>query len=75
LKRIEGQLPPADQTLTLSVPMQAQLRDLQPEELDVLQLVINWGTLQGAYDNAVQDDVVIATTVASLLERGYVRAA
>ena len=75
LKRVEGQLPPADQTLTLSVPMQAQLRDLQPEELDVLQLIINWGTLQGAYDNAVQDDVVIATTVASLLERGYVRAA
>jgi pSer/pThr/pTyr-binding forkhead associated (FHA) protein len=75
LKRIEGQLPPADQTLTLSVPMQAQLRDLQPQELDVLQLVINWGTLQGAFDNALQDDVVIATTVASLLERGYVRAA
>ena len=55
--------------------MQPALRDLQPEELDVLQLVINWGTLQGVFDNASQDDVVIATTVASLLERGYLRGA
>lgn len=75
LRRVQGSLPPMDETLTLSVPMQPALRDLQPEELDVLQLVINWGTLQGVFDNASQDDVVIATTVASLLERGYLRGA
>ena len=75
LRRVQGSLPPMDETLTLSVPMQPALRDLSPEELDVLQLVINWGTLQGVFDNASQDDVVIATTVASLLERGYLRGA
>ncbi len=75
LRRIQGSLPPMDETLTISVPMQPALRDLQPEELDVLQLVINWGTLQGVFDNASQDDVLIATTVASLLERGYLRGA
>ena len=75
LRRIQGQLPAMDETLTISVPMQPALRDLTPEELDVLQLVINWGTLQGVFDNASQDDVVIATTVASLLERGYLRGA
>jgi hypothetical protein len=75
LRRIQGQLPAMDETLTISVPMQPALRDLSPEELDVLQLVINWGTLQGVFDNASQDDVVIATTVASLLERGYLRGA
>ena len=75
LRRIQGSLPAMDETLTISVPMQPALRDLQPEELDVLQLVINWGTLQGVFDNASQDDVVIATTVASLLERGYLRGA
>lgn len=75
LRRVQSALPPMDQTLLLSVPMQPALRDLQPEELDVLQLIINWGTLQGVFDNATQDDVVIATAVASLLERGYLRAA
>ena len=75
LRRIQGQLPAMDETLTISVPMQPALRDLSPEELDVLQLVINWGTLQGVFDNASQDDVVIATNVAALLERGYLRGA
>ncbi|PZR16621.1 MAG: hypothetical protein DI536_05535 [Archangium gephyra] len=75
LRRVQGSLPPMDQTLLLAVPMQPALRDLQPEELDVLQLIINWGTLQGVFDNATQDDVVIATAVASLIERGYLRGA
>ncbi len=75
LRRIQGSLPPMDETLTISVPMQPALRDLSPEELDVLQLVINWGSLQGVFDNASQDDVAIATTVAALLERGYLRGA
>ena len=75
LRRIQGSLPAMDETLTLSVPMQPALRDLSPEELDVLQLVLNWGTLQGVFDNASQDDVAIATTVAALLERGYLRGA
>lgn len=75
LRRVSGSLPPMDQTLMLAVPMQPALRDLQPDELDVLQLVINWGTLQGVFDNAPQDDVVIATAVASLLDRGYLRGA
>ena len=75
LRRIQGSLPAMDETLTISVPMQPALRDLSPEELDVLQLVINWGTLQGVFDNASQDDVVIATTVAALLERAYLRGA
>lgn len=75
LRRVSSSLPAMDQTLMLAVPMTPLLRELQPEELDVLQLIINWGTLQGVFDNASQDDVVIATTVASLLDRGYLRGA
>lgn len=74
-RRVQGSLPPLDQTLMLAVPMQPALRDLSPEELDMLQLVINWGTLQGVFDNASQDDVKIAESISSLLERGYLRAA
>jgi Inner membrane component of T3SS, cytoplasmic domain/Domain of unknown function (DUF4388) len=75
LRRLQGKLPPLDQTLMLSVPMQPALRDLQPAELDVLQLIINWGSLQGVFDNASQDDVAIASAVSNLLDRGYLRGA
>jgi hypothetical protein len=74
-KRIQPSLPALDQTITLSVPMEAPLRDLQADELDVLQMVINWGNLQGVFDHAAQDDVAVGTVVMTLLERGYVRAA
>lgn len=75
LRRVQGSLPPLDQTLMIAVPLQVPLRDLNPDELDVLQLILNWGTLQGVFDNNPQDDVALATIAASLLERGYVRPA
>lgn len=74
-RRIQPELPPFDQTLMLSVPMEPLLRELGPEELDVLQLVINWGNLQGVLDHATQDDFTVSNSVLGLLQRGYVRAA
>jgi hypothetical protein len=56
------------------MPLTAQLRELTPEELDVLQLVHNYGSLNGVLDHSVQDDVGCATIVVSLLQRDYVRA-
>jgi hypothetical protein len=74
-RRIQPQLPMMDQTLSIVVPLEAPLRELQPEELDILQLVINWGTLQGVLDHAAPDDVTVATAVLGLQHRGYVRVA
>jgi pSer/pThr/pTyr-binding forkhead associated (FHA) protein len=74
-RRIQPQLPPMDQTLSISVPLEVPLRDLQADELDTLQQVINWGTLQGVLDHAAQDDVTVGTWVLGLITRGYVRAA
>jgi hypothetical protein len=73
LKRIQGQLPPPNAQLQLAMPMTAQLRELTPEELDVLQLVHNYGSLNGVLDHSVQDDVGCATIIVSLLQRDYVR--
>lgn len=75
MRRLQPQLPALDQTMTLAVPMEAPLRELQPDELDVIQLVINWGTFQGVLDHAMLDDVAIATKVIELINRGYIRAA
>lgn len=74
-RRIQPQLPTMEQTLSIVVPLEAPLRELQAEELDTLQLVINWGNLQGAMDHGPLDDVTVATSVLSLIQRGYVRTA
>jgi hypothetical protein len=74
-RRIEKDLPAPDQTLTLSVPMEPALRELSPDELDVLQLVLNWGNLQGALDHAAAEDITVSALVLGLLQRGYVRTA
>jgi hypothetical protein len=73
MRRIQPSLPAPDATLTLAVPMTPALRELTPDELDVLQLVINWGTLQGALDHSPVDDLVVCTAVVGLMQRDYVR--
>lgn len=75
LRRLGPQLPPVDATLTLAVPMQAPLRELKPEQLDVLQLVINWGTLQGILDHSDKDDLTASQALVDLIGRDYVRQA
>ena len=73
MKRIQTQLPPVTSSLTLTMPMTAPLRDLQPDELDVLQLVHNFGSFQGAIDHSEKDDLVVAEAIAKLVQKGYVR--
>ena len=75
MRRIQGDLPAPDATLTVAVPMNAPLRDLNPDELDVLQLVLNWGTMAGVLDHSDKDDVAVATFLVTLMKRDYVRAA
>jgi hypothetical protein len=71
-RRIQPKLPPPTQPLVLASPLSASLRDLTPDELDVLQLTINWGTLRSALDHSEQDDVKTAEVLLGLMERGYV---
>jgi hypothetical protein len=73
-KRIQKDLPPFATNLALAMPMTAQLRELGPELLDVLQLVHNYGSLGGVLDHSEQDDVVAAESVLQLIKRDYVRA-
>ena len=74
-KRIQQELPPLTASLTLAMPLTSPLRDLSPEQLDMLQLVHNQGSLAGVLDSSEQDDVVAAEAVLQLIKRDYVRAA
>ncbi len=73
LKRLQPSLPPPEAMLQLVVPLAPPLKELTPELLDVLQLVINQGTLVGVLDRADADDVVTAEGLVQLLKREYVR--
>jgi pSer/pThr/pTyr-binding forkhead associated (FHA) protein len=74
LKRIQKELPAVTSSLTLAMPMTSALRELKPEELDVLQLIHNFGSLRGVLDHSDRDDVQAAEMVLGLIKRDYVRA-
>jgi len=73
MKRIQSQLPAITSSLTLAMPMTANLRDLKPEELDVLQLVYNYGSFNGVLDHSPQDDLQVAEIMVDLIKKDYVR--
>ncbi len=73
-RRIQKHLPSETATLMLAMPMTAQLRELSADQLDVLQLVHNYGALQGVLDHSDKEDVACAEVLLDLLKRDYVRA-
>jgi hypothetical protein len=66
-------LPRATSTVGLAMPIDAKLRDLKPEELDLLQLVHNYGVVQAVLDRAPGSDLEVAKKMASLIQGGYLR--
>jgi pSer/pThr/pTyr-binding forkhead associated (FHA) protein len=74
LKRMSKDLPPPGSSLALASPLSAKLSALTPQQLDVLQLVHNHGSLEGVLDHAEQEDVAAAEVVVELLKGDYVRA-
>ncbi len=73
-KRIQNELPPLNSVLMLSMPMTSPLRELSADELDILQLAHNYGSLKGVLDHSEKDDVSAAEIVLRLLKRDFVRA-
>ncbi len=72
-KRIQNELPPLNSVLMLAMPMAAPLKDLSPEQLEVLQLVHNYGSLKGVLDHTEKNDVAAAEIVLELIQSHYVR--
>lgn len=70
-----SRLPRLEVKVELVVPLEARLRDLSPEELDVVQAVLPGGTIQSILDCAPEPDVDLARAIGRLLERGYLRVA
>jgi hypothetical protein len=68
-----GNLPSPSSTLALDMPLSPRLRDLTSEELDLVQLVHNYGTVQAVVDRAPATDLEVVKKLVSLVDRGYLR--
>jgi pSer/pThr/pTyr-binding forkhead associated (FHA) protein len=73
-KRIQKDMPAPDSKLAIPTPLAPNLRDLTPDQLDVLQLIWNHETLSGVMDGSDKDDLVTAEAVVTLLQKGYIQA-
>ena len=68
-----GDLPPMHATISLAMPMIPPLRDLTPEELDVLQLAYNYGHTETILNKSLASDLDTRLILVKLLKSGYLR--
>jgi Domain of unknown function (DUF4388)/Inner membrane component of T3SS, cytoplasmic domain len=68
-----GTLPAPTSAIGIAMPLTARLRDLTPEEIDLVQLVHNYGVVQAVLDRAEGSDLEVAQKLAALLQHGYLR--
>jgi hypothetical protein len=68
-----GNLPAPTSAIGVAMPLTPRLRDLSPEEMDLVQLVHNYGVVQAVLDRGQGSDLEVALMLASLLQRGYLR--
>lgn len=71
LRRCREDLPGLDEEVELESPIGAPLRDLSPEELDVLQLVHNHETHQDVLDHSDLTDLDTSQVLLKLTQKGY----
>lgn len=74
LKVISEKLPPPSAVIALPRPLEPRLRDLKPDELDLIQLALSGGTLQSLFDRAKLPDLETAEALKNLIEKGYLQA-
>lgn len=75
LRRIEKDLPSRSQGLLVAMPLVPPLRELKPVELDILQLVYNYGSTAVILDRSPHSDYETSAALLHLLRKDYVRPA
>jgi hypothetical protein len=72
LTRLEEQLPSADSMYGMSSPLVPPLRELEPPELDMLQLVHNYGQIQTVLDKSPLSDLETHELLIALVEKDFI---
>jgi len=73
IRRLGPDMPPLSATLLVAMPLIPPLRDLSPEELDVLQLAYNYGHVETLLNKSLAADVDTCAILVKLLKSGYLR--
>jgi hypothetical protein len=73
LNAFRDQLPALSARLVLDTPVVPPLRDLSPEDLDVLQLAHNFNRFGTLLDRSLATDVDTARIVLKLIQKSYLR--
>jgi hypothetical protein len=68
-----GGFPAPTAAIGMTMPLSPRLRELSPDELDLLQLVHNYGVVQAVLDRASGSDLEVARKIVALMQRGYLR--
>src|SRR6478609_1653991 len=72
---LRTRLPALGSAFRLNLPLEPKLRELTPVQLDVLQAVMNSGTLDVVFDSVPHTDLETGQAVLHLVQRGYLVAA
>jgi pSer/pThr/pTyr-binding forkhead associated (FHA) protein len=73
VKRLGPDVPPHNARLEVSVPLLPQLRDLTPDELDVLQNTLNHSRVDAVLNHSAAGDVRTNELIVKLIKKGYLR--
>ena len=73
LRRLAGELPPHHAILALAKPVLPPMRELSPAQLDVLQLVINYGTVETILNKSLASDLDTSQVLHELIKQNYIR--
>ena len=68
-----GNLPAPTAAIGIAMPLTPKLRELSPDELDLVQLVHNYGVVQAVLDRASGSDLEVSQKLAALIQRGFLR--
>jgi hypothetical protein len=73
MRQLGSEVPVPDASLSIATPLVPPLRGLSPEELDVLQLVYNYGHMETVLNKSLAMDVDTCTILVKLVRGNYVR--
>jgi hypothetical protein len=73
ISTFKDKLPPPDAALQLKTPMAAPLNELEPRQLDVLQMALNSANVMTLFERSRYSDLDTGRILAELLGRGYLQ--
>jgi pSer/pThr/pTyr-binding forkhead associated (FHA) protein len=73
IRRLGPDMPKTNETVQLAMPLIPPLRDLAPEEIDVLQLAFNYGHVETVLNKSLATDLETSHILVKLLKSGYLK--